>query len=75
MKWFANNGLFHIYDDATRAICKLELLEMPSLIDPPPDDPMPPNPCRTCLKLWAMDQIEEESIGHAKARGYIPADL
>lgn len=67
MRWAAHAGRWHVLDaDAT--LCRLEFLTPPRIVKAEEGE-MPPTPCRTCLMVIAMEDVEEEPLEVARARG------
>lgn len=77
-RWFPDGPTWHAHDDSgegQHALCGLRLVELDesSLVQATESSPYPPTPCPKCLYIVAMDDVEEESLEHARGRGYLPA--
>lgn len=80
MLWFKANGRMHLlkWEEPLTGHCNVQpiMTERPALVPYDPVYEVPPDPCRPCLMVAAMqdDVIDAEPAGFAKDRGVIPVD-
>lgn len=75
--WFAVGDRWHAVKDPRRdrtvGRCGVVVLGVPHSVRAPDDDPYPPGACAACKREVAFDDVEEESMTDARARGHLPA--
>lgn len=73
--WFRVNGTWHAVAEGKKAHCGFEPVEEPAVKVTADDSDCPPTPCRKCLFHWLRDEVIEEPLEVARARGYMPVEL
>lgn len=71
-RWYDDGRFWHAFKGDRTFWCGLTLLRVDEsrLIQGTVESPYPPEPCIQCVIATGMRDAEEESLEHAKARGY-----
>ena len=72
--WIWLNGRWHIATGPRTGACGIEVVTPPDRTAAPDDEYPPVSPCQSCILNDALDNVVEEPIDAAKARGYVPFD-
>lgn len=68
LPWFRSGGFWHATEDEKTSLCGITPLNKPKLVRS--EDELPPDPCRKCLFLALVDEVEEEPDWVTRERGF-----